>query len=149
MAWMLHVAGALRRFPEEYLSKRNGLSRSEAQILSGVEEGIRSPPRLFADYLDREEAPYLGDTVFWSYIRRLAGDARPLLGVDKPSPDASFVRSTLTLTDDGKRVLRGEADHVELNGIDRWLGGVHLTPRNLWRYDGEFMDRITKESAST
>ncbi len=23
-----------------------------------------------------------------------------------------------------------------LNGIDRWMGGVHLTPQMLWRWDG-------------
>ncbi len=34
-------------------------------------------------------------------------------------------------------VLEGRADHVTLNGIDRWIGGVHLTPDNLWRFDPE------------
>ena len=36
----------------------------------------------------------------------------------------------------GFRTLAADADHVELNGIDRWVGGVHLhgeaTP---WRWD--------------
>jgi hypothetical protein len=33
-------------------------------------------------------------------------------------------------------VLRGEADHVALNGIDRWVGGVHLHGRAArWRWD--------------
>jgi hypothetical protein len=36
----------------------------------------------------------------------------------------------------GRRVLRGEADHVALNGIDRWVGGVHLRgPAARWRWD--------------
>jgi hypothetical protein len=37
----------------------------------------------------------------------------------------------------GRRVLRGEADHVALNGIDRWVGGVHLhgTAAARWRWD--------------
>jgi hypothetical protein len=36
----------------------------------------------------------------------------------------------------GRRVLRGEADHVALNGIDRWVGGVHLQgPDAPWRWD--------------
>jgi hypothetical protein len=34
-------------------------------------------------------------------------------------------------------VLRGEADRVELLGIDRWIGGVHITPQNVWRWDPE------------
>jgi hypothetical protein len=33
-------------------------------------------------------------------------------------------------------VLRGEADQVALNGIDRWVGGVHLQgPEARWRWD--------------
>jgi hypothetical protein len=33
-------------------------------------------------------------------------------------------------------VLAGEADHVRLNGIDRWLGGVHLEgDEAAWRWD--------------
>ena len=30
---------------------------------------------------------------------------------------------------------RGEADRVELLGIDRWVGGTHITPGNIWRWD--------------
>jgi hypothetical protein len=32
----------------------------------------------------------------------------------------------LRLTDAGAQVLAGNADHVTLNGIDRWIGGVQL-----------------------
>ncbi len=31
--------------------------------------------------------------------------------------------------------MRGEADHVRVNGIDRWLGGVHLCDNEVWRWD--------------
>jgi len=32
-------------------------------------------------------------------------------------------------------VLAGQADRVALLGIDRWLGGTHLTPAATWRWD--------------
>jgi hypothetical protein len=32
-------------------------------------------------------------------------------------------------------VLEGLADRVELTGLDRWLGGVHLTAGRIWRWD--------------
>jgi hypothetical protein len=35
----------------------------------------------------------------------------------------------------GLSVLNGDADFVALNGIDSWLGGVHLTANSLWRWD--------------
>jgi hypothetical protein len=36
---------------------------------------------------------------------------------------------------EGRRGLSGEADRVELLGIDRWLGGTHLRPGHVWRWD--------------
>jgi hypothetical protein len=32
-------------------------------------------------------------------------------------------------------VLAGEADRVQLLGLDRWIGGTHLTLDNVWRWD--------------
>jgi hypothetical protein len=33
-------------------------------------------------------------------------------------------------------VLEGRADHVALNDVDRWIGGVHLSGRAVpWRFD--------------
>jgi hypothetical protein len=32
-------------------------------------------------------------------------------------------------------VLRGESDRVDLLGVDRWIGGTHITAENLWRWD--------------
>lgn len=47
-----------------------------------------------------------------------------------------FNSSMLTLTDTGRRVLAGKADQIALNGIDRWIGGVHLQGNRLrWRWD--------------
>jgi hypothetical protein len=42
----------------------------------------------------------------------------------------------MSLTDTGRRIMEGSADHVALNGIDRWMGGAHLTSAHHWRWDG-------------
>jgi hypothetical protein len=43
------------------------------------------------------------------------------------------------ITELGQRVLAGEANHVALNGIDDWVGGVRLSSRagRLWVFHGE------------
>ena len=42
----------------------------------------------------------------------------------------------MRLTDTGARVLAGEADQIALNGIDRWIGGVHLQGHHVpWHWD--------------
>jgi hypothetical protein len=44
--------------------------------------------------------------------------------------------SGLRLADTGARVLASGGDQVALNGIDRWIGGVHLRGRHVrWRWD--------------
>ena len=57
---------------------------------------------------------------------------------DGPSPSGggpSFAGQQLRLTPAGHRVLARQADRVALLGIDRWLGGTHLTPAATWRWD--------------
>ncbi len=45
-----------------------------------------------------------------------------------PLGDAQrFVGLPLRLTDAGEKVLAGDANRVELLGIDRWVGGAHVT----------------------
>ena len=47
----------------------------------------------------------------------------------------AFASLPLRLTRQGTDVLAGEADGVELLGIERWVGGTHLTPTRVWRWD--------------
>jgi hypothetical protein len=49
-------------------------------------------------------------------------------------------------TDFGRAVVAGEANHVVTNGIDRWVGGVHLSSgqRAVWWFDGGTLARGTE-----
>ena len=94
---------------------------------------------------DVEEAVFMGDATWWCHIRPLAGRAAPAARNAWPEAAATWQdpawrhdevsAPTLALTRDGESVLAGEADLVALNGIDRWLGGVHVTTNSLWRWD--------------
>jgi hypothetical protein len=122
-----YVAPAFRRLLQEFPSRRNGLGRTQQQMLEAVEAG--GPTTLRAAFLDsqkREEALFLGDSSFFAYARELASCAHPLLAIHERQA---------SITDAGRDVLNGHADHVELNGIDRWIGGVHLTRDHVWRRD--------------
>ncbi len=130
---------ALQRLLQEYPAAAHGLSRTQQQILEAVEGRAPTPVQIFQRSQDCEEARYLGDTTFWSYLQQLSSGPHPLIATlqggrfEAPVPGDSPSASPLTLTPDGRRVWEGEADWVELNGIDRWLGGVHLRPGRLWR----------------
>jgi hypothetical protein len=115
------LAAALRRFLEELPDVESGLSRSERQMLELLEAEPRTPFDLFLANQGREEAAFDGDVWFF---QRLA-DLQPLVAVEGKAE----------VTDLGREVLAGSADRVDMLGIDRWLGGTHLRPDNLWRWE--------------
>jgi len=141
-----YLAAAIRRHLEEFPSTTNGLARSERQILQVLSEGLRTPDEAFVEAAKLEESIFMGDLSFWTIVRRLVECARPLVAAQVQPRDGRLPSGTLTLTADGAAVLAGRADHVALNGIDRWLGGVRLeggsrtapaaTPERLWRWTG-------------
>ena len=66
-------------------------------------------------------------------VETQAGDPLP-----PPPPlgdPRAFARLPLRLTDAGQRVLDGRDDRVALLGLDRWVGGTHLTQAAAWRWD--------------
>ena len=119
-----YVAPALRRLLEELPGARDGLSRTERQLLAAVAAGARTREQAFLAAAASEEAPFLGDATAFDRLDELAQGPHPL------------VTGALALTDAGAEVLAGRADRVALNGFDRWLGGVHLRAGDgLWRWD--------------
>jgi len=125
---------AFDRLAREYPSTRDGLSLTERRLLAAVAEGADTAADAFVRATGREARPFLGDTWAFAAMERLARTQDPLLeaeatrGIDR--------HTHVALTDTGRRVLDGEADHVELNGVDRWIGGVHLSGHDVaWRWD--------------
>jgi hypothetical protein len=127
---------AFDRFSREYPSTRDGLSLTERRVLAAVAGGAPDAGTAFTRLWRRETRPYLGDTSCFDIIRRLTDAPDPLLHADHADSGRIDRSTPLRLTATGARVLAGEADHIALNGIDRWIGGVHLHGRHpRWRWD--------------
>jgi hypothetical protein len=125
---------AFDRLGREYPSTRDGLALTERRVLAAAAGGAADAGTAFVRAAGRETRPYLGDTWCFALIERLARASVPLL--TGPGAEPVGRHTPLALTAAGAAVLTGEADHVRLNGIDRWIGGVHLRgtdPR--WRWD--------------
>jgi hypothetical protein len=131
--------GALRRFLADYPALGTGLSRSERQILEAVAAGASSPADVFLATQQMEERVFMGDWSYWTITRGLAAARRPLLAIDAGPANRSLPQGQIHLTDRGRDVLAGRADHVAINGIDRWMGGVHVTDGR-WRWTGETLE---------
>jgi hypothetical protein len=124
---------AFDRLSREYPSTRDGLSLTERRVLAAVAGGASDAGTAFVRAAARETRPYLGDTWCFAIMARMAHARIPLLGATSGRIDR---HTAVTLTPAGAEVLAGRADHATLNGVDRWIGGVHLQghhPR--WRWD--------------
>jgi hypothetical protein len=116
---------AFDRLSREYPATRDGLSLTERRVLAAVADGAPDAGRAFVRAGSRETRPYMGDSTCFGRMDRMAEGPRPLLHIDPPGRPVT--RTTgVRLTDAGSRVLAGQADQIALNGIDRWIGGVHL-----------------------
>ncbi len=136
------LKGALRAHLKRFPSVKNGLGALENTGLKQVHGGKNRFIDLFAAAGDAEPIYGLGDAQFWLTLKRLNKGSEPLLLLANGNEidgklDADKVRDlTFEVTEQGRSVLAGRADFVSLNGIDVWLGGVHLSsPNNLWRWN--------------
>jgi hypothetical protein len=130
------LAAALSRHLQEFPSDVDGLSRSERRLMElALDRPIdihAALPRMH----DGETAYYITDLSFFDAANALASSSPPLLTINLAKPNGSAMPvGTLELTADGRNVLLGQADRLQLCGIDRWLGGVHLQGGGpVWRW---------------
>lgn len=141
-----YLRPGLRRLLEQYPSTRDGLSRTEKQILQGLEEGPRRLRDLFVtSQIDAEPAPFMGDHAFLIHVETLRSGAQPLLRFEdggelgprpRPEEQAALWQRRIASTETGKRVLSGQSDRARFQVFDRWIGGVHLEGVEIpWRWN--------------
>jgi hypothetical protein len=128
------LATALQRHLEQFPSVDNGLSRTERQALLVIQErGGLSGGQLFVAVQRQEEPVFMGDCSFYRTMADLSQARHALIQVSDRSQHSL---GGITITEAGRTVFEGRADHIELNGIDRWIGGVHLKgDKAAWRWD--------------
>ncbi len=135
------LADSVERHLEELPGAADGLSRSERQILTAVEQGHATPGAVYRASQEMEEAAFMGDASFWDVLAGLIVGRAALLAVEggfRPPggarPESGFLTQPLDFTTAGKEVLAGKLDWLSLHPIDKWLGGIHLGP-SMWRWD--------------
>lgn len=139
-----YLAAAVVRHLEQYPSVQNGTNRTENTLLNVVDRGVNLPGKVFAAAQVYEESRFMGDTVFWSYLEAMTRSEPPLLELshggmlEMPEHAAADAhQQRLLVTDAGRQVLADALDWIDINGIDKWLGGVHLQDGNVWRWDSD------------
>ena len=135
---------ALQLHLERFPSVRNGLGRIQNRGLQLIHQGVRTFADLFPRFGDAEPTYGLGDTQFWSALRQMGEAHEPLLKIkngnapEQKVTSENFHQMSFEITQAGDAVLNAGADFVQMNGVDNWLGGVHLQGRSdLWRWDDQ------------
>ncbi len=115
------------------------LSLTERRILAVVADGAATAGTVCVRAAARETRPYLGDTWSFAVMDRMAHTTVPLLhaepatlGRPRHQPAADRHRST--------SAPRRGRPHPPSNGINRWIGGVHLDgprPPRRWNDSNE------------
>jgi hypothetical protein len=131
------LSGALSLHLARLPSLENGLNRIENRALRIISAGSSEFGQLFAEFWSSEAAYGLGDAQLWSSLKRLSTCSPALLTLNtvNGSSKPAFSHSTAALTETGRTILSGSADFVATCGIDRWVGGAHLTSEKIWRWD--------------
>lgn len=127
----------LERFP----STRNGLGRIENTLLNLIAGGIDEFGPLFHMIGELEPIYGLGDWQVWRHLDEMSKLTNPLItihdvqNVERPLTSNDYREAYFKLTDSGRAVLVGNSDMMNINHIDYWLGGVHVTNEIPWRWD--------------
>ena len=125
---------ALRRLLAELPDLETGLSRTERLLLDALP--VRRGLDAFVPTSAPEPRRWITDTIFYDHVRRLARTPHALIAVGaNDSGTDDLGHSELGRTPAADDVRAGRRDAVALRGIDRWVGGTHLTADNFWRWD--------------
>jgi hypothetical protein len=135
------LAQALRLHLMRFPSVKNGLGRIEQTALEMISSEAIAFKSLFPRFAKAHPIYGLGDSQFWSALKRLNAGNNPLIKITEPATHQNehdsnrYHDASLEITGAGRAVLAAERDLIEDNGIDLWLGGVHLHNESIWRWD--------------
>lgn len=117
------------RFP----STRNGLGSVDNRLLSLIAAGARDFAVLFPQFDEKPPRFGYGDSQVLEALRALGSRAVPLITIVENA--GAPPKITFTITPAGENVMNGAVDDLVVNDPDFWIGGVHLTKENIWRWD--------------
>jgi hypothetical protein len=121
---------ALRRHLEEFPWTTTGLSRREGRLLGLLRNGERTSWELFRQVDGDDRRFYVTDTALRDLLVRLANATPPLVDLGSWPESAGLPDVVVKLSTAGAELSS------DLHGIEKWLGGVHITGRGpAWRWD--------------
>ena len=125
------LTAAMPRLLWRYPGIRTGVNRFEERLLANTRDhGPRAVQVIVQSMRDSwHQEDWVGDNWLWWRLKRLADPALPHPAVAMTGDGTTMARAEVRLTPTGGRIVNAESDFLALNGIDDWVGGVHLDSR--------------------
>ncbi len=117
------------RFP----STRNGLGSVENRLLILIAGGATEFATLFGRFDETPPRLGFGDAEVLAALRDLANRDVPLATITEA--EGTPPKAIFALTPAGENVMSASVNDLKINTPDAWLGGVHLTAENTFRWD--------------
>lgn len=124
-----HMPRALHWHLKNLPDVNNGLSTVEQQILQiFARDGAMNVAKLFMLHsYEVDPLPTLGDLSYHSLIGDLINVECPAVRYQSYDPGAPILqRGDIELTDVGRALLANEINWLEINDINRWVGGIEI-----------------------
>ena len=125
-----------------YPDKQTGLNFYQKRLLHHADKGPNAA-RIIGytmGMIEDNELDYAGDEYLFDLLKKLGDEQLPYPAFVLKGDTSTLHSTQAQLTDWGIKYRNGEENFTRLNGIDYWVGGVHLTPENLWYYsDGRLV----------
>jgi hypothetical protein len=133
-----HFTRALRALLLRYPEKISGVNATELRLLEESRGGTKAA-RIIGNVLGELSAgvDHCGDDWLFRRLLRLGAPSLAHPPIDLTGSTSAYRFVSARLTPFGERVLAGEANFVDANGIDDWVAGVHLQSEagRVWFYD--------------
>ena len=119
---------ALKVLIERYPDAGTGLNYMDWELLQHTRmHGPRVVPVIANTMVSNaEHLDPVGDMYLMDRMERLADTSLPHPALELTGDPGSMRECTVKITAAGEEILAGRKDFVSLNGIDDWVGGVHL-----------------------
>lgn len=134
------------RFPDI----ERGVSSLEIELLKQVAEKGPTAVKVVGFTIIRwiDGLDYVGDAYLFSRLKGLAAPSQRQPLVALTGNPLNMRETEVALTQTGEAVLEGRANSVALNGIDDWVGGIHLNSAtgDVWfQREGVLVDNASIE----
>ena len=137
-----YLKDALLRLLDEYPGSINGLSKTQQNIIMATNMGYHRVDTIYEILKRKEDRHFLSIASFLHAANQLSSAHEPAITAKKGKVlyegrqariEQKLSRMSLFITPVGKNVMFQHEDWIEHNGIDRWVGGVHISEGNIWR----------------